>query len=616
MPGIFGLYTNHKLDVTQALNLMAGALRTEERGVTNVWQDDAGCFGFGRSALSIFINQRQPIIGPRGIHLVAHGQICFPEGAFTKRSTPPINNQLSETDYILERYLAGGLDALISINGGISAAVWHGDEQKLELLPDRFGMRPIYYFYKNGVFAFASEVKALLALNWASQAINEAAVMEMLAMDVLGGDRTLFKDIQRVPFGSSLVFEQGGISIHTKWRMMYKEPAIQRSDQDYLDEFIELTQSAVQCRLSDPRAILALSGGLDSRFLLASGLTSKIYPPTVTYGSWRSRDIRRAGMLAHMADISNIPLILKDNYPCKFAARVVERADGLYNALNCHGLSLIKVADRYSILVLANGVDQLLYSTRSEYPYLQFEKDVIAAYFRNRNRYVEQSMWTDLFNPSWLQRVGNAVEDFYFTEVASFAAETLDNQLDSYMMHYYANGSLSGLPMITQSMEFSEPFYDPRLVEFGLNAPLNIRCGRFLEKEGLKILAPELAMIEGVPMAVDNQWGVFQKNLSLYSRRVMGRLGLIQPAQRRPPSSTFSDMHNLLRLPGNKIWMKSILLSPRALERGIFRPEGLRKLIDEHLKGITNHTSALSTILTIELFFLRFVDQDPTFFNE
>ncbi len=602
MPGIFGLLTIRDIDISQQLHRMAQALKPEAPGFSDLWVDQTQGIGLGRETLPLYLPQHQPIVGPRGMRLVVYGQACSDGSAesVTHGLAEDINLQL------LGRYMKEGLTGLLALNGGISAAIWQPELRKLEIIPDRYGLRPAYYLWKNGQLAFASELKALVNLTGISKEISPEAAMEWLSMDVLMDDRTLVKDIRRIPFGSSLTYSDGQVCVQPCWPMEYQVTETARSTADYVDEFVELSRSAVAARLQPGRTSIALSGGLDSRYLLSVTRSAGYKPTAVTYGLAGSRDVNRAAAVSQKVEVEHQAILLREDYPAQDAGKVAYRCEGLHNALNCHGLAFLRNAD--PIVMLSNGVDQWLYATRSEFPALMHESDPVRAFFHNRNRYIRKPDWTTWFTDQWLKHAGNAVEDFYAAGMARYAHLAVDEQLDSYMMHYYANRSLSGLAMITQGMEFSEPFYDTRIAEFSLQAPARIRWGRILEKEGLRRLTPELAKMEGGPDYKPEKWAKAKSSLDYQWKRVLARMGVISQAERRPPSSTFTDMHRLLRLPANRAWLEGVLLSPRIIERDIYQPKTLRRIVDEHVRGIQNHTLALSTAITFELFLRQYID--------
>jgi len=602
MPGIFGFFANNGVNIEQPLKRMAAELRPEIEGVSDLWVDRASGAGLGREALNYFLSEPQPVVGRNGIRLIAHGEVRQAEQI---RRNLLAGGQPVEgagiCELLLASYLNGGIDTIAKINGSVAAAIWNPETRKLILFPDRYGMRPIFYTYRKGVFAFASEMKALLALGAMNLELDEAAVMELLTLDMIGADRTFIKSIRRLPFGSVLTYQDGLVRVDDRWKLEFRLPQEQRTDEDYLEEFIEILKDAVSERLNDPRAAIALSGGLDSRFLLALAVDRGLSVPCVTYGTKGSRDLTWGKKTARAAGVHFEGLVLEDNYLQKFAEQMISRVDGLINAFSCHAMSLLRIADRYPILALGNGIDQLLYTTRSEYGDLLSVDNIIEAFYHNRNRYIPEASWGKVFTPDWLKVVNGSTRGIFYEDVLNFRADCIDNQLDSYMMQHLANSTMSGLSSISHRLEFTEPFFDYRLVEFGLRLPVKLRWKRALEIMALERISPRLSEVIGGSHARVSSNEKWIKTIRKKSKNILVKLGLLNPAYLRPPSSTFADVHDLLRKRRNKQWLRNLLLSPRSLERGIFRPEKTSSALDEHFSGLKNHTSLLGAMVSFEL---------------
>jgi asparagine synthase (glutamine-hydrolysing) len=89
--------------------------------------------------------------------------------------------------------------------------------------------------------------------------------------------------------------------------------------------------------------------------------------------------------------------------------------------------------------------------------------------------------------------------------------------------------------------------------------------------------------------------------------RLGRRLGIAWPggAKRRPPG--FTDLPYLLRT-ANRQWVEEVLLSPRTLGRGYFRPEAIQQLVKDHMSGRRNLSRQLGVLITFELWHRHFLD--------
>src|SRR5712691_8322034 len=130
------------------------------------------------------------------------------------------------------------------------------------------------------MFAFASEIKALLAVPNVPSQINEVKIAYHLQPNFLGHDKdlTFYKDIFRLPPGHNIIVTEKGAHRHSYWALDPKRELRLKSDDQYSEAFREIFTDAVRCRLRSAFPVgSTLSGGLDSssitctaRYLLAS----------------------------------------------------------------------------------------------------------------------------------------------------------------------------------------------------------------------------------------------------------------------------------------------------------------------------------------------------------
>jgi asparagine synthase (glutamine-hydrolysing) len=127
----------------------------------------------------------------------------------------------SDTEVILRAYEEWGPDCLARFNGMFAFAIW--DERRRELFAarDRFGEKPFHYAWDpaGGQFAFASEIKALLALPWVDDGLDDRALYRYVAFQELAGaEQTLFRGVRRLPHahGLRLAVQGGGFSLNVQ----------------------------------------------------------------------------------------------------------------------------------------------------------------------------------------------------------------------------------------------------------------------------------------------------------------------------------------------------------------------------------------------------------------
>ena len=177
----------------------------------------------------------------------------------------------SDTEVVLSLYARRGPACLHLLRGKFAFAVWHRQEQRLFLARDRVGEKPLVYYYDGSVFAFASEIPALLRLDWIPRRVDVDGLHLGLYYVQAPAPWTAFRDIRRLPPGTWLEVSRKGLRSEPYWSCRF----------DGADPFRDLASAAeavagsldettaLMCR-SDVPLGATLSGGLDSGSVVAS----------------------------------------------------------------------------------------------------------------------------------------------------------------------------------------------------------------------------------------------------------------------------------------------------------------------------------------------------------
>ena len=176
----------------------------------------------------------------------------------------------SDTESIVHLYEEAGLDFPARLNGMFAIALWDRSRRRLVLVRDRLGIKPLYYArLDGGALAFASEIKALLRCPGVDTTLDPIALDSYLALQYVPGPRTIYRGIQKLPAGHTLVADGAGITVKAYWTLEPK-PA-PSSFAQACDEFRALFEDAVRIRLmSDVPLGAFLSGGIDSGLVVAA----------------------------------------------------------------------------------------------------------------------------------------------------------------------------------------------------------------------------------------------------------------------------------------------------------------------------------------------------------
>src|SRR5918993_1920005 len=249
--------------------------RMEHRGPDDLGVEllDDGRLGFGFRRLSIIdlsAAGHQPMRGceARDVWLVFNGEV-YNHAALREGLEGRGHAYRSRTDSetILHLYEERGLEFVHDIEGDYALALWDAREQRLVLVRDRVGVKPLYFYQRDGRFIFASEIKSILAHPQLTAEVDERQLYHYLSFLTTPAPHTLFKDIRKLPAGHMLVVERGGEARMTRYWDALPPPASEdrRSDEEHRAEILRLLRESIRKRMmSDVPFGVFLSGGVDS----------------------------------------------------------------------------------------------------------------------------------------------------------------------------------------------------------------------------------------------------------------------------------------------------------------------------------------------------------------
>src|SRR3989344_3197099 len=174
----------------------------------------------------------------------------------------------TDTEVILYAYKEYGVKCLDYFNGMFAFCIYDSKKKILFLARDRLGIKPLYYYFKDGKFMFASEIKAILQDNEVKREIDYKALSEYFEYSFTINDETIFKDIKELLPGHYLIFENNKIEIKRYWKL--KENSGNERLEYYAKSLKNHLEESVKLRLvSDVPLGATLSGGLDSSSVVA-----------------------------------------------------------------------------------------------------------------------------------------------------------------------------------------------------------------------------------------------------------------------------------------------------------------------------------------------------------
>jgi len=176
----------------------------------------------------------------------------------------------SDTEVVLQAFIAWGPKCVERFNGMFAFAVWNNKTEELFLFRDRLGIKPLYYAWDEQTLYFASELKAIAPFidqkDW-----DEKAIQHYFRLGYIPAPHSIYKAVRKLEEGSFIQFDKADFLIKKYWELEGKVEKKTLSDENEAKtEYHELLKSSVEMRLqSDVPFGVFLSGGIDSSTVAA-----------------------------------------------------------------------------------------------------------------------------------------------------------------------------------------------------------------------------------------------------------------------------------------------------------------------------------------------------------
>lgn len=283
MCGICGFYSKKRITADQLteMNNTMYHRGPDDAGVEIIPAREGYMVGLAQRRLSIIdlsVLGHQPMHSADGrLSIVYNGEIYNFQELKEELSDYPFVSSC-DTEVILAAYLKWGIGCLEKLNGMFAIAVFDRKEEKLYLVRDRAGKKPLYYWLKDGNLVFASELKPIINCPGFERKIRSEILPRFLYQQYICEPDTVFEDVKKVAPGEVVCFSKGEIRQWKYWDLCQvytdrkKNPV--KNYEQAKEELKEILREAVKKRLvADVPIGTFLSGGYDSSLVTALAQT-------------------------------------------------------------------------------------------------------------------------------------------------------------------------------------------------------------------------------------------------------------------------------------------------------------------------------------------------------
>lgn len=274
----------------------------------------------------------------------------------------------SDTEVILHLYERQGLDGLRKLEGIFALALWDPNEQRLVLMRDRLGVKPLYYGDCRFGLAFGSEIKAVLAAGGVNTELDDQAFSEFLWFGNTFEDRTFFRGVRSIEPGHWMIIESGIRRLEPWWLIedWIRQPSLSDSRTDSISKIRAAIDEAVDRQLvADVPVALFLSGGLDSSSIAAAAARPPNHAP-VSYAAGFDFDgginelSKAKAVAAHLGLDHNEMYILGEDLPDVLRTLAIAHDEPFADAANIPLYLMCSQLQGYAKVVLqGDGGDEM-----------------------------------------------------------------------------------------------------------------------------------------------------------------------------------------------------------------------------------------------------------------
>jgi asparagine synthase (glutamine-hydrolysing) len=356
MSGIFGFALSKRINGPEkVLDMMSDALPTHGSTKKSQWVGSDGQVGLG-------------VIHPERISIASHsaedqaqGVYCICEGTIHPKSD--LDGEKSKNskgaELLLKEYLKFDEECIENYSGSFNVAWWDEQRRRLVIANDKIGQRLLFYSQKNGTFVFGSYIARVVASDLFSREIDLEGFMDLINYSYILGERTLFKDLRILPPGSILIFENRRLTIKPYFDLQQIDP-YGEYDKRRQEELSALFKNAVKrCIRSDITTAIDLTGGLDSRCILAAAAHMQLPFIAHTGGSINSTDVVLAKEAAAITGTEHFFEPINPGGMANWLVPMVQYQSGIVSTLHSHPCQHFELDMPFDAIVQGIGISYI-----------------------------------------------------------------------------------------------------------------------------------------------------------------------------------------------------------------------------------------------------------------
>jgi asparagine synthase (glutamine-hydrolysing) len=608
---------------TATVRQMCAAMTHRGPDDEGIYTDGRVSVGMRRLSIIDVAGGHQPISNETGtVWIVFNGEIY--NHAELREQLEPRGHRYrtnSDTETIVHLYEEYGRDCVHHLRGMFAFAIWDREKETLFIARDRLGIKPLYFRLTSESLLFGSEIKVILADGGVSPEFNSSGLPEYLAFGYLSGSETFYNGIRKLMPGERMEVSAGGqTDIQQYWDLDVSSNGPVRDESYYVQTYREMLEQAVSSHLmSDVPLGVFLSGGVDSSAvaaLMTKIRKSPIETFSVGYTEESYSELPYARIVAqHLNSIHHEVMVSESEFFDALPQLIWHEDEPVVWPSSVSLYFVARLArERVTVVLTGEGSDETL-GGYSRYAFTLKNQAFDRVYRRLTPEFLRRSI-RDLIAKSPVlgatlrRKLGHT---FLGLDAASWSSFYFDNFFSA-----FSEAEQSDLLIDEVRRQFPRGAAYEHVLSYWKQSK-----GKMLQRllyTDIKTYLVELLMKQdnmSMAASIESRVPFLDHVLVEFATRIPREVQLKGLTGKNVLKKAMEDLlpHSILYRPklgfptpwsgwlaGQRLdSIEKLLLEPRSIERGYFRPDAISRLFSEHRSKYRDNYDRIWRLLNLEL---------------
>ena len=495
------------------------------------------------------------------------------------------------------------VSALPQLNGAFFFILWDPWTQTLIACNDRYGLYPMYWAYTNNGFCLASRMICPVLSGIVGGEWDLAGVAQFLTTDDYLGETTLITGVRTFPQASLMIKTGDALKWHTYWHYDYTPEPDKIREEELAEELGERFLRAVKRQSAGTRRIgITLSGGLDSRLILAAAHKARLPVQTFTWGKADAYDRTFAGQLSHIFETEHHNCDYSCNNVSIRHEEGIRITEGLINYFDCHMLFHLDILEKHVDVILNGYAGDLVLGgsyLRNAWMSGMPNTDLAKRLFAWRNTLVPENSLSDA-----IPDLSDLDPDLYPSVIYQNTISRMDHQMpvpdraDRFFLENRVRRSTSmGTVLMREVVESAACFFEYSLLDFITSIQYKLRHEHRIYRTMMQQTFPEAMRVRWqrtlLPAYAPSYMDLPAKAFLKGCRIMENRFGWPNISSRQSTVDFPQMLRERLRP-----WMNSVIYDSNPACDSILKHDFCEQIWKQHLSG-QNQTRLLGVIASL-----------------